>query len=491
MTHLLLTIQWIDNRYHGLLDRDGPQEWPPSPFRVFQALVAGNARCGEIESSVTQALEWLQSLAPPIIIAPRAKKGTCITRFVPNNDGDKKFDRQERLTAKLTMPMILLDDPVIHYIWDISNESNPCIEQLHKVARNLICLGWGIDMAFADSRTIFQTEIKTLPGIRWLPKPGVHRDEGMLRTPAIDENTKQSTFHDLKHCYNLSLNRIEHGKPLQTVDKPKVFNEIFYTSIERPIGRPYIVFELRKDDGSFFRYPQNRLVHIAGMVRHLAVEAMLKSPPEGKSGDWIESYVAGHVQSNSSEHSQFSYLPLPSIGHIHTEPSVRRVMIAAPLGDDDYLEHLARRLDGELLEPTSQTKIKNPPALVRVRYDNVARFYTQPARTWASVTPVILPGHDDHKPEKTRKLIEKALAQAGVEQACEFEWSALSCFPKSLTAHKYDSDKKPTGYIRPGYLLSQTAVHLRIQFKEDLKVHGPLAIGAGRHCGLGLFAKIE
>jgi len=119
------------------------------------------------------------------------------------------------------------------------------------------------------------------------------------------------------------------------------------------------------------------------------------------------------------------------------------------------------------------------------------RFYTERANTWASVTPVILPGHDDHRPEKTRKLIERALAQSGIEQPCEFEWSAFSRFPKSLSARKYDKNKKLTGYVRPDYLNSQTAVHLTLRFRENVTVPGPLVIGAGRHIGLGLMAPHE
>ena len=129
--------------------------------------------------------------------------------------------------------------------------------------------------------------------------------------------------------------------------------------------------------------------------------------------------------------------------------------------------------------------------LVPIKGDNVSGYYTEPAHTWHSFTPVILPGHDDHKPEKTRRLIEKALQQSGIDQPCEFEWSAFSQFPKSLSAHKYDHDGRLTGYIRPDHLLSQTAVHLTLRFRDNLKVPGPLAIGAGRHCGLGLFAAVE
>jgi CRISPR-associated protein Csb2 len=104
---------------------------------------------------------------------------------------------------------------------------------------------------------------------------------------------------------------------------------------------------------------------------------------------------------------------------------------------------------------------------------------------------VILPGHDDHKPDKTQSLIEKALKQSGIEQPCEFTWSAFSRFRKTYSAHKYDKDKRPQGYIRPKYLLSQTAVHLTLTFHDELQVPGPLVVGAGRHCGFGLMAAVR
>ena len=289
--------------------------------------------------------------------------------------------------------------------------------------------------------------------------------------------------------------RIESGKPLRTVDNPREFRRVFYASIERPSTRPHIVFELRQDDGTFFQYPQRKLIHLAGMLRHLAIGVMGHSPPRdiSNAAEWLDRYVAGHAKDYKGDHRQFSYLPLPSIGMRHTDPSVRRVMVLAPVGDDRWLEHLAVRLAGLQLKPERGNEFgtQGPPTLQRIRRDKVASFYTREANTWASVTPVILPGHDDHKSAKTIKLIEKTLRQSGIEQPCEFEWQAYSWWPKSLTAHKYDRDKKPVGYIRPKHLLNQTAVHLRIKFENELSVPGPLVIGAGRHCGLGLMAKLQ
>jgi CRISPR-associated protein Csb2 len=179
MTHLLLTVRFLDNRYHGLLDRGGPPEWPPSAFRLFQALVAGVARRGELVvgddvpsntnfTPIGLALAWLQRHTrqhPPIIVAPKSKTGQAITRFVPNNDGDKKFDRQERLTAKHTEPTLFLlepdQKPQVHYVWDIAGTNDCPVADIERAARSLTALGWGIDMAVADARQTDEAELQT------------------------------------------------------------------------------------------------------------------------------------------------------------------------------------------------------------------------------------------------------------------------------------------------------------------------------------------
>jgi CRISPR-associated protein Csb2 len=193
-------------------------------------------------------------------------------------------------------------------------------------------------------------------------------------------------------------------------------------------------------------------------------------------------------------------MPLQSIGNPNTDPGVRRVMIVAPLGDDGWLDHLAEHLDGMQLKPLPHTMPPPGARLERIddeRKDGVRDAYLRGSVAWASVTPVILPGHDDHKPEKTRSLILKALRQSGIEQPCSFEWSAFSRFPKMLSAHKYQRDSKdPTkkiliNYIRPDHLRDLTAVHLTLTFSNGVRVPGPVAIGAGRHCGFGLMAGLR
>ena len=490
--HLCISVILMDEMFHGKLDGD-LSEWPPSPMRLFQALLCG-ARTGcrnrEWSDAKADSFRWLEQRDPPIIVAPDARPVNGYMMFVPNNDSDKEFHRQNRLTSKVARPHSLVNGQRLYYLWQLENADWSSIHRYAKLlcseAQHILALGWGIDQAVGNGCILTEAQVRSLDGIRWRPSPGQGNTANSYRVPI------EGTLQDLEEVYQTFIDSVN-GRQYTPPLKPSTFRRVEYIPSNVACSRPYRVFELRNTDGSLSRYPHRKLIHLAGMIRHLAIEAMKRSPPKGLDDDWIETYVAGHLLKGEKKHKQLSYLPLPSVGHQHTNPGVRRVMIAAPLGDDDLLDYVARRLAGQVLKPLQGDEFRggDPPLLVPIKGDSVSRRYTGPANIWHSFTPVILPGHDDHKPDKTRKLIEKALRQSGVDQACEFTWSAFSRFPKSFSAHKYDRIGRPSGYIRPDHLLSQTAVHLELRFKGETKIPGPLAIGAGRHCGLGLFATME
>jgi len=192
MTHLCITVHWLDGRYHGLLDRDGPPEWPPSPFRLFQALVAGVARRGELDGDIGKSLGWLQSKSP-VIIAPRWCPGRIITRFVPNNDGDRVPDRQHRLTAKTSRPTIMIGQPEVHYLWPVDQDCPQ--RELMEASRSLCSLGWGIDVAFANGQLLDDAQIGNLQGVRWFPRADTLHDDGLLRVAGEESMTDLRRAH--------------------------------------------------------------------------------------------------------------------------------------------------------------------------------------------------------------------------------------------------------------------------------------------------------
>ena len=498
--YFCISVTFPGTRFHGRRD-GGEPEWPPSPLRLLQAIVAANANDMDTDEELGRALSWLEKQEPPVIIAPRHRLEAPYCLSVPNNAmdivakawvrgnyfGGNDANPATHRAMKTVRPIHMLDGDTVHFAWRFSESSTLPVslaEKLTGAARRIVALGWGIDVAIGNGASLSSQQLRELSGEVWVPTTPT--------TPSVLRVPVEGSVTAFKERYAAFLRRIcETGfMPVEPLTR---FDIAGYRRATDQVANPHVTFEMRHDDDSFCAYSQRQLVHIAGMVRHLVKEAMAKSPPPDVGADWVEQYVVGHQANNNRQHQQFSYLPLPSVSirHRYGDQLVRRVMIAAPIGHDAWLEHLARRLAGQCLKPERGDEFgdKGPPTLKRVYKDDGVYPYTAVAKTWASVTPVILPGHDDRKPAKTRKLIEKALAQARVEQPCEFEWSPYSHFPKSLSAHKYDKDKRPVGYIRPDHLLTQTAVHMRLRFANP--VPGPLAIGAGRHCGLGLFAAMD
>ena len=90
--YLCLSVRFLDGAFHGRADQGEP-EWPPSPLRLFQALVAAAAaRWNERRaiSHASPALRWLESLPPPLIVVPASVQAatTGYRLYVPDNVGD-------------------------------------------------------------------------------------------------------------------------------------------------------------------------------------------------------------------------------------------------------------------------------------------------------------------------------------------------------------------------------------------------------------------
>src|SRR5690242_6635024 len=87
-----ITMRLLDDTFHGR-GNEGEPEWPPSPLRAFQALVAGAAaRWNErlrLEYAVP-ALRWLENQSAPTIVAAVGVPSDAKYRlYVPDNVADK------------------------------------------------------------------------------------------------------------------------------------------------------------------------------------------------------------------------------------------------------------------------------------------------------------------------------------------------------------------------------------------------------------------
>ncbi|GAB4246169.1 type I-G CRISPR-associated protein Csb2 [Deferrisoma sp.] len=469
--HLCISVTLLDPLFHGKGD-DGEPEWPPSPMRLFQALLAGartGCRGARWEESRAAAFRWLERQGPPLIVAPEARQATEYTFFVPNNDSDAVFERQERLTSKVAHPHRLIEGNTIYYVWRIDNASHA--EAICREARHIVALGWGIDQAIGDGWILSGDEVARLPGQRWRPWRAAGSGGRVWRIP------RQGSLEDLEQCYESFAKRIDRGT-YHPPRKPRQFDTVLYLTGTTMPPRHYAAFELPA--GVAFR--QEAASEVAAMLRSLACACAKADTHEFPGGS--ATYVAGHVtEKNGATPPRFSYLPLPSIGHEHADGLIRRLLLAEPYGGDGSHARWARaRLPNQVLRDNAGNE---RGVLLDLRSSTSKAMldrYVGEGRDWSTVTPVFPPGFDDGKHGKAEKLLLKAITQAG------YPLDALA----ELTLRKapfWPGSQHPRLYRRPHYLRHLPGWHVRLGFREPIP--GPVALGAGRHCGLGVFARTE
>jgi CRISPR-associated protein Csb2 len=281
---------------------------------------------------------------------------------------------------------------------------------------------------------------------------------------------------DLEEAHRSFIQRVE-GDSYRPPRKPVCFGTVHYLSSTTLPTRAYAVFEL--PDGVGFR-PEHAAA-VAAMLRSLTCRSAKDDIHDFPSG--AEVYVAGHVKADDQTPARFSYLPLPTIGHEHADGAIRRLLIAEPFGGDGaHASWAQQRLRNETLRDEHGEERGVLLDLWRPRSRTIVGRYVSESQEWLSVTPVVLPGLDDAKQSKAESLLLKAAAHAEVPiEAIE-----------SVTLRKapfWPGSQHPRHYFIPDYLRRFARWHAALRFREP--VPGPIALGAGRHVGLGVFARAD
>lgn len=511
-----IAVTFLQPWFHGRAgsNSDSPAEWPPSPLRLYSALIAASAvRWGDDLAAAASALRWLALSPPEVIVAPFAENAAPYVLSVPNNAMDKVAAAWARgnysgegdanpathRTMKNIRPVRIRGgdtERTVSYLWPITNppadDIRGHIQTLTAAGRCIVALGWGVDCAIGDAGIVSVAEAAALSGERW--RPGAVGAPG-LRIPI------PGTLDDLIRRHHDFRKRIT-SDGFTPVPPLRAFTTAAYQRESDLPLRPFAAFILRPvdSDAEFASIPPEKANHLAANLRHAACRAALadRDPTTWRTDDWSLRFVAGHGPSGTPKrraaddaHPRFSYLPIPSIGHPHADGLIRRAVIAEPPGSDGHSAAWAAiRLNGAILEaegrgPIARLETVSPdePEFARVFRLYAARAATEAATQWASVTPVILPGFDDNKAEKRLRLLENCLKHAGVPLAAVKE---LESRPPSW--HHAAHAPHPA-FARPDYLRHLPACHVRVRFRTPFR--GPLSLGAGRHAGLGVMAAYE
>jgi CRISPR-associated protein Csb2 len=488
-----ISLLFHDGRFHGRRDGGSP-EWPPSPLRVFQALVAAFAARNGTDwlETARPALSWLQHLSPPLIVSPGAHLPPAYVIAVPNNDMnvpaafwakgvEAPRDKQPSSlkSMKTVRPACMEGDSTIHYLYavpePVSKDALSHIERIESVARSITHVGWGIDMVAAKAGVLSNEQSQSLVGRRW----EVTEEFGTpLRVPIAE------TLDALVGRHSSLLASVANDG-VTLVPPLRKFTTLAYSDSKRVNHRPFAAFHLLPADPDDRRprtsFRQERIVCVSAMLRHAAYEAALNDLDEEgwRTKAWADQFVAGHGPHKAAESfPRFSYLPIPTLGH--GNGMVYRALIAeTPGGDGRSARWAAQRLGGAALRDEDSGQEVAVLRNVRPEREKVFEPFLRECDCWQTVTPIILPGFDDNDRGKASKLLLKCFEQACIPYEMIGDWE-MQKSPWSRASAQTRS------FMRTSRLEHLPAWHVRISFTRPIA--GPLAIGAGRHRGLGIMA---
>ena len=464
MAKLRVTVDWLEGLYHGV-------EWPPSPWRVYQALVAGSAMERRRGPELEAALRHLETLPAPVVTAPRAVALRAVRASVPDNDGDRvlALAAKGKPVAARTKAAKLASfrtrrarrfAGTVTYEWEALAETAGHFPALGAIARSVSAVGQGIDVALARAELL---EAPSRPrGIRYTPSP-----EGRLALGV----PWRGGFEALEARYRRERSRIGAG-PVATRIEVSPRSQGYRSELELPRVR-WVAYALRTLDDRALIFDGTRGVQVAAMVRH----AVHRAAKDASLGTRVISELMGH-----GGDGRISVQPLPNVGYRHADGRIRRVLLVAPESvDEDVWRSVVSRLAGASLVAEAGGETVGMLAPIAEPDPMLARYRGE-GRCWTSATPVVLPGWDsDRRRPRPERSARRLLRHAGVSEAL-LERATFSRAPRLR------GSVHPLACRRPRHLERYPCLHLTVEWTEP--VRGPLALGAGTGYGLGLFVPV-
>lgn len=485
-------------------DRAEP-DWPPQPDRVFSALVAAWGARGE-RAEEREALEWLEELAPPDVAASQAHARPAPTTFVPPNDPAKEEAvpaRRRRQPRRF--PAALPEDRCIHLVWPEADAPPPTLDALNALARDTAYVGHSASL----TRCWFRAD-----------NPSAHPLRPARR------RVYRGRLVELEQAFKAER-RPSPGSPVRRAPRPASAGP------KGPFSADWLLFEFDawSDKDRTEAWETKALLARDGadlraaplLARTLRLALMSGYQAIGR-GDAIPPAISGHAPDGSpTTAAHMAVAPLANVGFDHSTGDLFGLAILPPREEAEVFDHpdfhqaVVRQLQGGALVlkvgmAPAETGAPTGAAFRLRPLDHGGRAsldprrYARRARTWATVTPMVLdrhlkalprraPGAAADRQAELEELIARACLNLGLEPARtdDGRWG--------VEAHKHSAiagapSAQPSGHAPshtrwhvPEHQRSRPLVHAVIRFSEP--VEGPLVLGAGRFVGLGLCLPLD
>jgi CRISPR-associated protein Csb2 len=498
MSCLIVLVHLHAGRYHGQ-DSEGRPEWPPSPARLFQALVAGAAQGANIPEEDRQALVWLEGLADPVIAAPIMHKGQAFRHFMPNNDLDTVGGNPARIgeirsATKRFHPRIFDGENPLFYVWSFAHGREHA-ERMCKIAEQLYQLGRGVDMAWATAEVVddgaVEDRLAVYPGVVYQPSangdglPLACPCEGALNSLTVRYEKARSRFHT-------EVVSAEKKTTLQTFSQPPKprFKQVCYAC---PPSR--LLFELRDPtpNAGFFPWPFSKIAQLMEIIRNNAAETLCNAFPE-QAATIKRVFGLCRDATEADKSQRIRLIPLPSIGHHHVDHGIRRVLIEVPPDCSLAAGDIAWAFAG--VEGVDLDTGEIQWMLVAAEDNGMLDHYGIGAneygfRTWRTVTPIALPIMRSHGRMKgTERADTELMAATAVAQALRH--AGITTKPVSIRVQREPFEAKCIAADRFAQGTRFASARLwHVEITLDKPISGPLVVGDGRYVGLGLLHPLK
>lgn len=481
---LVLEIEYLSGVSFAAVGPDSVvPDWPPQPDRIFSALVATWGARGR-DSGEAEALQWLERLPPPRMIASDADPRTPGTVFVPPNDA--RSERQKNAKGVLPalrsrqprhFPASRPHDPVVRLLWVDANPDDDALVALERLAHDTAYIGHS----------------KSLTRCRFM----VEHEAARTESRAPGRRVYEGRFLEL--CEAFAAGR----RPLRGAPVPRVRDEVSRTT--SGFDTRWLLLEHLRGD-----IPD---IRASALVSKVIRDTLLSGYRRIGLADGIPEAVSGHAPDGSpARAAHIAIVPLAFVGYPHADGHVTGFALVPPRGstifDDEDFRRAIRALapvdearGRRVLTVTTAAgtppgrafSIELTPTFEPGRRSLDPAPYVRDARTFATVTPIVLDRHLKQDRDARTREIDAQLAAAcrniGLpepEQIVVNKHSAVEGAPSARP-----SGKAPdwTRWSLPPSLASRHLVHAVFRFSEP--VEGPVILGAGRFLGLGLCRPLE
>ena len=514
----LLSVSFHDGRYHGR------PEWPPSPARLFQALVAGAANGGALRPKERDALAWLELLPPPFIAAPSARAGRGFSNYVPNNDLDAVGGDPRRVAEirapKFIKPQLFDSSMCLLYAWQFE-EGEDHATRNSGISERLYQLGRGVDMAWAWGEIIDAADLDARLAAHGGAVYRPSKRGGGLPLPCPQRGSLQSLENRFRET-GRRFKTIKAGKNFQQLysqaPKPR-FAIVAYNSPPRRF-----LFELRESgrESALAPWPLTKISNLVETFRDHAAQRLKDTQPDKAAT--VDAVFIGRDAKEADKAARLRIVPLPSIGSPHVVRSIRRVLLEVPpdcpLRSEDIAWAFSDLPVADQVCPETGEVIREI-GLVPTDDFGMFRHYGIEAgkgeihRVWRTVTPAALPAQAarrriDPGRLRTERLAARSTAQAQFKEAKgsgerldeegrggaavmqALRHVGISAPPSTIRVQREPFEgrgARAEDFADGTRFAKERLWHVEIAFAET--VAGPLVIGDGRYLGLGLMAPLR